>query len=69
MPVTIPVNISSVMYIQIRMIVAIVYVGSPNLNNDRIKSLVYACLTGNVAKAILKDIGIVVGTKLTTSAI
>ena len=41
------------MYIQIRMIVAIVYVGGPNLNNDRVKSLVYACLTGNAAKDIL----------------
>ncbi len=69
MPVAIPANISSVMYVQIRMIASIAYMGGHDLKNDRVKSLVYACLAGNAAKDILKDIGIVVGTKLTTSAI
>lgn len=31
--------------------------------------MVYACLTGNAAKDILKDIGIVVGRKVTENAI
>jgi len=69
MPVAIPANISSVMYVQIRMIAAIAYMGGHDLYDDRVKSLVYACLTGNAAKDILKDIGVVVGSKLTTSAI
>ena len=69
MPLTIPVNISSVMYVQIRMIAAIAHMGGHNLKDDRVKSLVYACLTGNAAKDILKDMGIVVGRKLTESAI
>jgi uncharacterized protein (DUF697 family) len=69
MPVTIPANISSVMYIQIRMIAAIAHIGGHDIKNDQVKALVYACLTGNAAKDILKDIGIVVGTKLTTNAI
>ena len=69
MPVAIPANISSVMYVQIRMIASIAHMGGHDLKDDRVKSLVYACLTGNAAKEILKDIGVVVGTKLTTSAI
>lgn len=69
LPVAIPANISSVMYVQIRMIASLAYMGGHDLKDDRVKSLVYACLTGNAAKEILKDIGIVVGTKLTTSAI
>ncbi len=69
MPITIPANISSVMYVQIRMIAAIAHMGGHDLKNDKVKALVYTCLTGNAAKDILKDIGIVVGTKLTTSAI
>lgn len=69
MPVTIPANIASVMYVQIRMIAAIAHIGGHNLKNDKVKTLVYACLAGNAAKDILKDIGIVVGTKLTTQAI
>lgn len=69
MPVTIPVNLASVMYVQIRMIAAIAHMGEHDLKNDKVKSLVYACLAGNSAKDILRDIGIVVGTKLTTQAI
>jgi uncharacterized protein (DUF697 family) len=69
MPVTLPANITSVMYVQIRMIAAIAHMGGHNLNDDRVKSLVYACLTGNAAKDILKDVGIIVGRKLTESAI
>lgn len=69
MPVTIPANITSVMYVQIRMIAAIAHMGGHDLKDDRVKSLVYACLTGNAAKDILKDMGIVVGRKLTENAI
>jgi uncharacterized protein (DUF697 family) len=69
MPITLPANITSVMYVQIRMIAAIAHIGGHDVKDDRVKSLVYACLAGNAAKDILKDIGIVVGTKLTTSAI
>lgn len=69
MPVTIPSNITSVMYVQIRMIAAIAHMGGHDLKNDKVKSLVYVCLAGNAAKDILKGIGIVVGTKLTTQAI
>lgn len=69
MPVTIPANLASVMYVQVRMIAAIAHLGGHDLKDDRVKTLVYTCLTGNAAKDILKDIGIVVGKKLTTSAI
>lgn len=69
MPVTIPANIASVIYVQIRMIAAIAHMGGNDLRDDRVKTMVYACLTGNAAKDILKDIGIVVGRKLTESTI
>ncbi|HIF9079062.1 TPA: EcsC family protein, partial [Photobacterium damselae] len=61
MPVSIPANITSVMYVQVRMIAAIAYLGGYDLKDDRVKAMVYACLTGNAAKDVLKDIGIVVG--------
>lgn len=69
MPVTIPANITSVMYVQVRMIAAIAHMGGHDLENDRVKALVYACLCGNAAKDIVKEIGIKVGTKLTEQAI
>lgn len=69
LPVTVPANIASVMYVQIRMIAAIAHMGGHNLKDDKVKTLIYACLTGNAAKDILKDVGIVFGRKLTESAI
>lgn len=69
MPVTVPANIASVMYVQLRMIAAIAHIGEHDIRDDRIKTMAYACLTGNAAKDILKDVGIVVGRKLTENAI
>ncbi len=69
LPVTIPANVASVMYVQIRMISAIAIMGSHDVKDDRVRSLVYACLTGNTIKDVLKDAGLVVGMKLGTKAI
>jgi hypothetical protein len=66
MPVTIPANLASVMYVQIRMIAAIAHLGGYDLKDDKVKTLVYACMAGNGAKDILKDVGIVIGKKMTT---
>ena len=70
MPVTIPVNLASILFIQIRMIAAIAYIGGNDLNDDdRVKTLVYICLAGNSGKEILKDTGIALGNKITRNAI
>lgn len=69
MPVSIPANLASVIYIQIRMIAAIAIMGGHDLKDDKVKSLVYMCMAGNAAKDIIKDIGIVVGQKLTVTMI
>lgn len=69
MPVTLPANITSVLYIQIRMIAAIAHIGGHDVHDDRVRSLVYVCLTGNSAKEIMKAAGITIGTKLTTNII
>jgi hypothetical protein len=69
MPLTLPANITSVLYVQIRMIAAIAHMGGHNIQDDQVKSLFYVCLTGNSAKDIMKGAGITIGTKLTTNAI
>ena len=69
MPFTIPANITSGMYIQVRMISAIAHMGGHDIRDDRVKTLVYACLCGNAAKDIIKEVGIKVGTKITEQAI
>jgi len=69
MPATIPANLASVMYVQIRMIAAIAHIGGCDLKDDKVKTLVYVCMAGNGAKDILKDIGIVLGKKIATNVI
>lgn len=69
MPITIPANLASVLYVQIRMIAAIAHLGGHNIKDDKVKSLVYLCMAGNGAKDILKDIGIVVGKKVATQTV
>ncbi|MGV3459701.1 MAG: EcsC family protein [Flavobacterium sp.] len=69
MPVTLPANITSVLFVQVRMILAIAIIGGYDVRDDKVKSLVYMCLVGNTAKDILKDITIVAGKKVAIRAI
>jgi hypothetical protein len=69
LPVAIPANIASVLYVQLRMIAAIAHIGGHNVRDDQVRTLAYMCLCGSAAVDVAKDIGIQVGTKLTTSAI
>lgn len=69
LPVMIPANLSSVMYVQLRMVAAIAYMCGYDIRDDRVKTLCYVCLSGNAAKDILKGVGITAGTKLTEQAI
>jgi len=69
MPLTVPANIASVIYVQIRMITAIAYMGGYDINDDRVKSLVYISMAGNGAKELLKDISIKAGERALTKAV
>lgn len=69
LPVAIPANIASVLFVQIRMIAAIAYMGGYDLRDDKVKTFVYMCLCGNGVKEILKDFGIILGNKLTKAMI
>lgn len=69
MPLTIPANIGSVLYIQIRMIAAVAYMGGYDLRDNRVKSLVFLCIAGNAGKDILKNIGIAWTEKVITNAL
>lgn len=66
---TLPANITSVLYIQIRMIAAIAYMGGHDLKNDKVKTMVYACLVCSSGAEVVKSIGIKIGQKAATEAI
>lgn len=69
LPVTVPANIGSVMYVQMRMITAIAKMGGYDVNSDQVQTLVYMCLTGTTIADIVKETGIQIGTKSLTAAI
>ncbi|MDO5061930.1 MAG: EcsC family protein [Peptostreptococcaceae bacterium] len=67
--VTLPANITSVLYVQLRMIAAIAKIGGYDLNSDRVQTLVYVCLTGSAAADVFKQAGIKVGNKFANAMI
>ncbi|WP_256941421.1 EcsC family protein [Bacillus sp. EAC] len=69
LPVAIPTNVASVMYVQIRMIATIAHIRGYDLKDDQVKTFVFVCLTGQAATDILKQAGIKLGTALAKEAI
>lgn len=64
LPVAIPANLVSVMYVQIRMIAAIAHIYGHDIKSDKVKTLIFLCLTGQAAMDILKDTGVQIGNKI-----
>ena len=69
MPVTVPANIGSVIYVQMRMIACAAYMADYELDSDQTQTLVYACLAGVSLNGLVKRFGIEFGKKFTTSMI
>ena len=63
-PITIPANISSVMYVQTRMIAAIAYMAGYDIKNDKVQTLTYICLAGSGGIDILRTTGVKVSTRI-----
>lgn len=55
---TLPANITSVMYVQLRMCCAIAKMAGYDIHSDQVQTLVFACLTGSAISDILKQAGI-----------
>lgn len=69
LPITVPANISSVLYVQLRMVTAIAYIGGLDINSDQVHTLVYTCLTGSAIADVLKQGGIKIVEKMAVAAI
>lgn len=61
---TLPANITSVMYVQLRMCCAIAKMAGYDIHSDQVQTLIYACLTGSAVADVLKQTGIKFGNKL-----
>lgn len=64
MPITVPANISSVLFVQMRMIACTAYMAGYDLDNDQVQTFVYACLAGISVNQIVKKFGVEFGKKL-----
>lgn len=67
LPVAIPANIASVLYVQLRMIATIAAIGGYSVKDDEVETLVYMCLAGTSMIDACKQTGIVIANKMTTS--
>lgn len=63
MPVTIPANLSSVIYVQMRMIACTAYMAEFDLNSDQTQTFVYACLAGVSVNGLIKPASVKFGVK------
>lgn len=69
MPVAIPANVSSVIYVQMRMIACVAYMADYELQSDQTQTFVYACLAGVAVNSLLKQAGIKFGVKFANGLI
>ena len=64
MPVTVPANVASVLYVQMRMIAALACMGGYDVHSDQVQTLVYLCLVGSSVTDVCKSTGIKIANKM-----
>ena len=64
-----PANITSVIYVQLRMCCAIAKMAGYDIYSDQVKTFIFVCLTGSAMTDILKQAGVKFGEKLGISMI
>ena len=64
LPIAIPANISSVLYVQMRMIACLAQMGGFDTKSDQVQTLVYACLAGISLDQVVKQVSIKFGVKV-----
>lgn len=69
MPVTIPANIGSVLYVQMRMIACAAHMGGYDLRSDQVQTFVYACLAGVSVNNVVKKFGMNLGHKMAMNGV
>jgi uncharacterized protein (DUF697 family) len=69
LPVSIPVNIASILYIQVRMITAIAHMYGHDVKSDKVQTMVYMCLVKMPITDAVKQTVIKIGKKPAVNAI
>lgn len=69
MPVAIPANLGSVIYVQMRMIACTAYLAEYDLKSDQTQTFIYACLAGVAVNGLVKQAGLKFGVKFANGVI
>jgi uncharacterized protein (DUF697 family) len=69
LPIALPANVLSALYIQIRMVAAIAALRGHDLKSDQVRTVVLACLCGTTLIDVVKEAGIGVGAGLAQQAV
>lgn len=69
LPVMMPANLVSALYIQVRMVAAIAALRGHDLHSDRVRGFVLACLCGTSLMDVAKDVGVGISASLVQQAI
>jgi uncharacterized protein (DUF697 family) len=69
LPIALPANVLSALYIQIRMVAAIAALRGHDLRSDQVRTVVLACLCGTTLIDVVKEAGIGVGAGIAQQAV
>lgn len=69
LPIAVPANLASVILIQMRMIAAIAHLRGYDATDPKVRTLTFLCLTGRAGTSIMKEFGVSLSTRLTTSVL
>ena len=58
LPVTIPAELSAVMFVHLRMVASIAHMGGHNIYDDKVKTMAFLCLCGDSAREVLRQTGV-----------
>lgn len=69
LPITLPADLASSLYMELRMIAGIAYIRGYDLKDDAVKTLLYLCLVGNAVGDVIKQVGIKISGQYTLKKI
>lgn len=69
LPVAIPANLASVLFLQLRLVAAIAHLRGHDIRSDQVKTVALACLAGSTAADLLKDFGVGLSTRVSSATI
>lgn len=69
MPVALPANVTSVLYVQMRMVACTAYMAGFELDSDETQTFIYACLAGVAVNGLVKQASIKFGVKFANGLI